>query len=70
MEIPKYIKKKILDRAKLQRRANVLQQDIDDWCKSHGIETEYSKTHICLLTEPSMVAVSTIEEIEEKGEKQ
>lgn len=64
MKIPKYMKKKIMQRAILQQKCNNLQIDIEEWCEKRGIELEYAVTHVCLYIEPSMVAQSTIEEIE------
>ena len=64
MKVPKYIEKKIRKRAMLQGAANVLQEEIEDWCAKHNIELEYSGTHICLYTEPGIVAIDTIERIE------
>lgn len=68
MRVPKYIEKKILKRAKLQERATILQQEIDNWCEKHNIELKYSVSHVCLFTEPMMVALHTINEIKESKE--
>ena len=65
MKIPKYMKAKILKRATLQGKANSLQQDIEEWCMKHSIELDYEISHICLYTEPMMVALRTIKKIEE-----
>lgn len=65
MKLPKYMREKILQRARLQGKANRLQLEIEEWCNKHGIEPEYAATHICLFIEPGMVALNTIREIEE-----
>lgn len=63
MKIPKYIKKKIQERARFQGKANWLQQEIEEWCAKRNIELEYTGTHICLYTEPYAVAAGVIESI-------
>lgn len=63
MKIPKYIEKKIYDRAMAQRKASCLQGEIEEWCEKHNVELEYNISHICLFTEPDMVAIDTIERI-------
>lgn len=63
MKIPKYIEKKIRERARYQGKANCFQMGIEEWCAKHNIELEYSGTHICLFTEPYAVALGAIEQI-------
>lgn len=63
MKIPKYIEKKIRERARHQGKANCLQNEIEEWCEKHNIELEHSGTHICLYTEPYAVAFGVIESI-------
>ena len=66
MKVPKYIEKKILQRAAAQMRANSLQKEIENWCKDHNIELTYCISHVCLFTEPGMVALTTKHDIEER----
>ena len=63
MKMPKYIEKKIQERARFQGKANWLQQEIEEWCAKRNIELEYTCTHICLYTEPYAVAAGVIESI-------
>ena len=63
MKIPKYIEKKINERARHQGKASCLQEEIEKWCAKHNVNLDYSGSHICLFTEPGMVAITTIEQI-------
>ena len=70
MRVPKYLEKKIFKRAELQEKASVLQREIEEWCKKHDIELQYTISHVCLFAEPTMVALDTIEAIENaEGER-
>ena len=53
---PKYILDKIQQRAKYQARANKLTLEIDEYLEKNNIEFEYTISHVCLFTEPAMVA--------------
>lgn len=64
MKLPKYMRKKIIMRAKAQQTANNLQLEIEEWCEKNSVNLEYAITHVCLYTEPAMVALDTIERIE------
>ncbi len=63
MKIPKYIEKKIRERARYQGKANCLQAEIEEWCEKRNVELEYTGSHICLFTEPCAVARGVIESI-------
>ncbi len=64
MKLPEYMRKKIMRRAKLQKEANALQTEIDEWCEKHGIECEWNVSHVGLFCEPGVAALSTIRTIE------
>ena len=65
MKVPKHIEQKILRRASMQMKANSLQREIENWCEDHNIELTYCISHVCLFTEPGMVALTTKSDIEE-----
>lgn len=51
MRVPQYIKDMITQRRKAQARANVLQEKIETYFEKHGIEVEWTGTHVALYTE-------------------
>ena len=65
MKVPKYIKQKILVRCEAQAKANRLQIEIEEWFEKRGIDIgEYNGTHVCLYTEPTMVAKTHLQILE------
>ena len=47
--IPKYIQKKILRRAELQGKANILQSEIEEWCAKKGDRVVIFKHPRCFV---------------------
>ena len=66
MKLPKYMREKIMTRSVMQEKANRLQNEIEKWCEKHGVELEYCIAQVCLYVEPTMVALNTIESIEQR----
>jgi hypothetical protein len=59
MKIPKYIKQKIQARGEAQAKANSLQKEIEEWFEKRGLDIgTYQGSHVCLYTEPRMVALT------------
>ena len=66
MKIPKYIRKRILYREKLQLKSNEIQADIEKWFEKHNIEVEWKNTHVAFYVEPTATKSMYLRTLEEK----
>lgn len=64
-KVPQYILKKIEQRERAQQLANNITMELDEYLEKNNIEFEYINSHICLFTEPEMVANKLREALEE-----
>lgn len=54
--VPKRILQLIKRRERAQILANNITMELDEYLEENNIEFEYTNSHICLFTEPEMVA--------------
>ena len=64
--VPKRIFQLIERRERAQELANNITMELDEYLENHYIEFEYTNSHICLFTEPEMVANKLRETLEEE----
>ena len=64
-KVPKRILQLIERREKAQELANNITMELDIFLEENNIEFEYTNSHICLFTEPEMVANKLRETLEE-----
>ena len=66
----KRVSKRILQlierRERAQMLANNITMELDEFLENNDIEFEYTNSHICLFTEPEMVANKLREVLEEE----
>lgn len=70
-KVPKRILQLIERRERAQMLANNITMELDEYLENNNIEFEYTNSHICLFTEPEMVANKlreVLEETEQDGE--
>lgn len=65
--VPKRILQLIERRERAQELANNITMELDEYLEENNIEFEYTNSHICLFTEPEMVANKLRETLEEKN---
>lgn len=64
--VPKRILQLIERRERAQELANNITMELDEYLEENNIEFEYTNSHICLFTEPEMVANKFRETLEEE----
>jgi hypothetical protein len=64
--VPKRILQLIERRERAQMLANNITMELDEYLEKQDIEFEYTNSHICLFTEPEMVANKLREVLEEE----
>ena len=62
--VPKRILQLIERRERAQMLANNITMELDEFLEKNNIEFEYTNSHICLFTEPEMVANKLRETLE------
>lgn len=65
-KVPKRILQLIERRERAQMLVNNITMEIDEYLEENNIEFEYTNSHICLFTEPEMVANKLRETLEEE----
>ena len=65
--VPKRILQLIERRERAQELANNITMELDEYLEENNIEFEYTNSHICLFTEPEMVANKLRETLEGKN---